>query len=143
MTQELRKPGAASAAASPWSVKGVDADTRLLAKQSARRAGLTIGAWLKQAIETAAQATATGTEQPAGSRLDEIESRLSQLEGRFDGTVTPLSRAVVKMAERIQKIPELEPSEEMGTVTEMAPDSARETQRGNWLYRTLSQKSQE
>lgn len=42
--------------ASPWSVKGVDADARAAAKLAARRAGLTLGAWLNQTIRSVAGA---------------------------------------------------------------------------------------
>lgn len=42
--------------ASPWSVKGVDADARAAAKLAARRAGLTLGAWLNHTIRTVAGA---------------------------------------------------------------------------------------
>lgn len=38
----------------PWSVKGIDPETRQAAKMAARRAGLTVGAWLNQAIRRAA-----------------------------------------------------------------------------------------
>lgn len=34
----------------PWSVKGIDPETRTAAKTAARRAGLTLGVWLSQAI---------------------------------------------------------------------------------------------
>src|SRR5262245_10251960 len=34
----------------PWSVKGIDAETREAAKESARRAGMTLGAWLNALI---------------------------------------------------------------------------------------------
>lgn len=34
----------------PWSVKGIDPETRAAAKTAARRAGLTLGVWLSQAI---------------------------------------------------------------------------------------------
>ena len=36
----------------PWSIKGVTADVRARAKVAAKRDGLTMGAWLSQAIET-------------------------------------------------------------------------------------------
>lgn len=38
----------------PWSVKGIDPDTRQAAKMAARRAGLTVGAWLNRVIQRAA-----------------------------------------------------------------------------------------
>ena len=34
----------------PWSVKGIEPEAREAAKQAARRAGMTLGAWLNQAI---------------------------------------------------------------------------------------------
>jgi localization factor PodJL len=38
------------AASAPWSVKGIDPKTREAAKESARRAGMTLGEWLNQRI---------------------------------------------------------------------------------------------
>lgn len=42
------------AGASPWSVKGITAEERELAKQAARRAGVPIGQWLSRQIRDAA-----------------------------------------------------------------------------------------
>ena len=39
---------------SPWSVKGIDPEAREAAKIAARKAGLTLGAWLNQTIRSAA-----------------------------------------------------------------------------------------
>ena len=39
---------------SPWSVKGIDPETREAAKVAARRAGMPVGAWLTQVIRQAA-----------------------------------------------------------------------------------------
>ena len=41
--------------ASPWSVKGIAAEERELAKQAARRAGVPIGQWLSRHIREAAE----------------------------------------------------------------------------------------
>lgn len=41
--------------ASPWSVKGISAEERDLAKQAARRAGVPIGQWLSRQIRDAAE----------------------------------------------------------------------------------------
>src|SRR6185436_3312459 len=38
------------AAAAPWSVKGIDPKAREVAKDLARRAGMTLGEWLNRAI---------------------------------------------------------------------------------------------
>ncbi len=42
------------AVSGPWSVKGVDPETREAAKLAARRAGLPLGAWLSHVIRAAA-----------------------------------------------------------------------------------------
>ena len=56
-------------APSPWSVKGVDPEAREAAKIAARRAGLTVGAWLNQMIlQTASdQLRRNGTQQPGAA----------------------------------------------------------------------------
>ncbi len=48
----------------PWSVKGIDPETRQAAKMAARRAGLTVGAWLNAVIQRAA-AEELGTAAPS------------------------------------------------------------------------------
>ena len=63
---------------SPWSVKGVDPEAREAAKIAARRAGLTVGAWLNQMIRqtasdqlrsgAAGQAAHPGPNKSAGSQ---------------------------------------------------------------------------
>lgn len=42
--------GAMTTAAGPWSVKGIDPKAREIAKDLARRSGLTLGEWLNQMI---------------------------------------------------------------------------------------------
>lgn len=54
----------------PWSIKGVDHETREAAKLAARRANLTLGAWLSRCIRAAA------AEQLAGSRGRPAEPQL-------------------------------------------------------------------
>lgn len=45
----------------PWSIKGVTRESRRLAKSAAAEAGVPMGAWLTQAIETVASLEAAGT----------------------------------------------------------------------------------
>ena len=52
--------------ASPWSVKGISAEERDLAKQAARRAGVPIGQWLSRQIREAAEAERTGRGATSG-----------------------------------------------------------------------------
>ena len=53
---------------SPWSVKGVDPEAREAAKIAARKAGLTVGAWLNQMIrQSASDQLRSGGAQQGGS----------------------------------------------------------------------------
>ncbi len=129
-----------NAARMPWSVKGIEPEIRQLAKIAARRRGMTIGGWLTEIIRAAAvdSPDATGS---AGTTVDaesveavqtamsELMSRVETLETRMDQTLTPLARAVVKIAERLDQL-------EYGTGELDTPD--RE-QRFGWLYRTFGQ----
>ena len=70
----------------PWSVKGVDAQARDVAKDAARRAGMTLGEWLNTMIvETAAdepeppRRTRPG-QDPQGHNLKDIAERLARLD---------------------------------------------------------------
>jgi localization factor PodJL len=47
----------------PWSVKGVEPEAREAAKLAARRAGMTLGAWLNRVIRTAAAEELAGPRQ--------------------------------------------------------------------------------
>lgn len=53
---------------SPWSVKGVDPEAREAAKIAARKAGLTVGAWLNQMIrQSASDQLRSGTPPHSGT----------------------------------------------------------------------------
>jgi len=53
--------------ASPWSVKGIAAEERELAKQAARRAGVPIGQWLSRQIRDAAEQERSAGRMPPRS----------------------------------------------------------------------------
>lgn len=57
----------------PWSVKGIEPETRNAAKMAARRAGLTVGAWLNQVILHAAASET----QPGPAREGEGKGMLA------------------------------------------------------------------
>ncbi|GAB4520156.1 MAG: hypothetical protein Tsb0010_04470 [Parvularculaceae bacterium] len=109
----------------PWSVKGIEQDARASAKDAARRAGMTVGEWLNQAIYQAS-ATETPDQGPASAALesnahggakagaahaDEIaalagaveslSAKIEAIENRSAGAAAALSRAVNEVAERI------------------------------------------
>lgn len=69
---------------SPWSVKGVDPEAREAAKTAARKAGLTVGAWLNQMIRQSASGQLRsggvqqgGTAQPGCGHQNRPEQRTS------------------------------------------------------------------
>lgn len=80
---------------SPWSVKGVDPEAREAAKIAARKAGLTVGAWLNQMIRQSAsdQLRGSGSAQPGGgapgygqpNRPDHRANQRAQNEQYFSG----------------------------------------------------------
>lgn len=80
---------------SPWSVKGVDPEAREAAKIAARKAGLTVGAWLNQMIRQSAsdQLRRSSSAQPGGgtsgygqpNRSDHHANQRAQNEQYFSG----------------------------------------------------------
>ncbi|MBX3509185.1 MAG: SEL1-like repeat protein [Parvibaculum sp.] len=56
----------------PWSVKGIEPEAREAAKQAARRAGVTLGAWLNQVIMD------TGTDEVGRQEPSAMQSRYSE-----------------------------------------------------------------
>ena len=57
------------ARSSPWSVKGVDQDARQVAREAAKRHGLTIGEWVDRAIKTRADSSEPITPAATPSEL--------------------------------------------------------------------------
>lgn len=103
-------------AIAPWSVKGIDSETREAAKTAARRAGVTLGTWLNQAIQDAAsEAPRPGpdvldgstphVEPPDGSAatramfetIQKMSARLEELERR-------LLQAPPTLSERLDRL---------------------------------------
>ncbi|GHD39562.1 hypothetical protein GCM10017083_01540 [Thalassobaculum fulvum] len=74
--------------ASPWSVKGISAEERELAKQAARRAGVPIGQWLSRQIREAAEMERSG--RPAGeTRFGHPQPGWRDGDGRATGQSGP------------------------------------------------------
>ena len=74
-------------AAAPWSVKGIDPKAREIAKDLARRQGLTLGDWLNRMIlEDSAEAPAGGGEAPpfAAEELGQLRAALDRLDDKVD-----------------------------------------------------------
>ena len=77
-----------SAAAAPWSVKGIDPKTREIAKDLARREGLTLGDWLNRMIEDSVDGgesgEAAGGPAVAPEEFDRLRQSLDRLDARVD-----------------------------------------------------------
>lgn len=111
------KPGA------PWSIKGVDADAREIAKAKARASDMTLGQWLNQAISEADKpAVAAPAPQPqAGSSLDtarlmraisEVARRVDQVRDGPAATVDlgRVEQALAQMARRMEALEQRAPA---------------------------------
>ena len=88
--------------AAPWSVKGIDPKTREIAKDLARRSGMTLGEWLTHviaedgpetqpaaSIRKAADRPASENRTPrrSGDDLDRVLEALQDLSARFETSV--------------------------------------------------------
>ena len=82
-----------SAAAAPWSVKGIDPKAREIAKDLARREGLTLGDWLNRMIEESGGPVEAGAsvEAPPPFATEELD-RLRQTIDRLDTRVESAER---------------------------------------------------
>ncbi len=102
----------------PWSVKGIDPETREAAKIAARRAGLPLGAWLTQVIRSAAVTQFKGptesepaptTERAPGSSVPAptmmaLLDGLQKLAQRIDKAEKTTTEVVAPLAERIDEL---------------------------------------
>lgn len=95
-------------AGAPWSVKGIDPKAREIAKDLARRSGMTLGEWLNQMIlDDAEEETAARKPVYAGperrARLRSVEGGLSvdAAEAR-DAGLERVTRALEGLAQRIE-----------------------------------------
>ena len=100
----------------PWSVKGVERTTRETARHAAQAAGMTVGAWIEQAIRSheavlaAAPPTAEAQElsdvMAAAQRAEvrSLESGVERAETRSTDMVIPVALKVQELAHRLVEI---------------------------------------
>ncbi|WP_137390916.1 SEL1-like repeat protein [Rhodoligotrophos defluvii] len=69
-------------AGAPWSIKGIDPDARLAAKEAARKSGVTLGQWLTAVIHESSGKPASAT-QGAGPAAPVIQQRIEDLEQKL------------------------------------------------------------
>jgi localization factor PodJL len=70
-------------AGAPWSIKGIDNEARELAKEAARKQGLTLGQWLTAMIRQSAAGTIEPAQGVPARNVTAIEEKLEQLEQRL------------------------------------------------------------
>ena len=98
----------------PWSVKGIDDETRDIARQSAKNDQVTIGAWINKAIlshNTEKQGSAKkdtlqtkiiNTDRPVTPSSNEfLSDRLDQAEKKLDDELRPIMFALNNLALRL------------------------------------------
>lgn len=99
-------------AGAPWSVKGIDPKAREIAKDLARRAGMTLGEWLNQMIVEGGEPGETANQPVEGPMPSEFTG------GDFD----PPSEPIVIANPRADAAPRLEisshPADEVGRVAQ-------------------------
>jgi hypothetical protein len=107
---------AAKSSVAPWSVKGVERSTRETARQSAQAAGMTVGAWIEQAIRSHQILLAPPASTPAADPMQEVlaatqraEVRslvtgVEHVESRSNDMVIPVALKVQELAHRLVEI---------------------------------------
>ncbi len=102
--------------AAPWSVKGVERTTRETARHAAQAAGMTVGAWIEQAIRSHEAVLAAAPPSPeiqqennvmaAAQRAEvrSLESGIERAESRSGDMVIPVALKVQELAHRLVEI---------------------------------------
>ena len=89
----------------PWSVKGIDPKAREIAKDLARRSGMTLGEWLNQMIlEDEDDGVTPLPRRRHASETFERRSRLRRLDDAYapDGTLERVADSIEVIAERLE-----------------------------------------
>ena len=85
----------------PWSVKGIESETRAAAKTAARKAGLTLGAWLNRTILDAAE----GGPATEGGPANGHPAAPSVAPGEIGGaTAKAMFETIHKMSARLEEL---------------------------------------
>ena len=80
---KMGRPPRQSAAPVPWSVRGVEADTRRVIEKAAERTGKTIGQYVNEDVRSFAQSQLTQTQLPAAP-ID-IQNQIDHLTKMVEG----------------------------------------------------------
>jgi len=85
---KIGRPRRSNAAPVPWSVRGVEADTRRVIEKAAERAGKTIGQYLNEDVRGFAQSQLTQTQLPAAPV--DIQNQIDHLTKIVEGIASRL-----------------------------------------------------
>ena len=85
---KMGRPARTSAAPVPWSVRGVEADTRRVIEKAAERTGKTIGQYINEDVRSFAQGQLTQTQLPAApvdiqNQIDQLTKMVEALTNRI------------------------------------------------------------
>ena len=95
----------------PWSVKGIDPKAREVAKDLARRSGMTLGEWLNQMIMDDTEATAEEESAPpiaaeefgrVSEALERLSSRIESAEHRSTLAISGIDQSVNGLLSRLE-----------------------------------------
>ncbi len=89
--------------ANPWSVKGIETNTRETAKEAARKAGMTVGQWLNTVIQQSASELGAARDRHMTSRPMAAGPGTANLDEHFDTLEARLS----EMAQHLRSIQSL------------------------------------
>ena len=85
---KMGRPPRQSAAPVPWSVRGVEADTRRVIEKAAERAGKTIGQYINEDVRNFSQGQLTQTQLPTAPV--DIQNQIDHLAKIVEGIATRL-----------------------------------------------------
>lgn len=98
---------------SGWAVRGVSAETQNAARLAARRAGLTLGEWVNQALRTAAMTELKSPAVPALTHEDALRAILAQLEKR-DADAAATAATIAQLAGQVAELRQRQEREKRG-----------------------------
>lgn len=145
----------------PWSVKGIDPEARVVAKEAARKAGMTLGEWMTSMIKEVGaegdgapaldsdekQATGVNTEQlravvdslnRLNERLKSTEENLKRNEEKSREVVGGLNQGLETVFERLKRV-EAEKKAAPAVTTDVAPQERERLESLKALEKALSQ----
>ena len=114
----------------PWSIKGIDPETREVAKEAAREAGMTLGEWLNKNITTMSETPDPAPQKPdPGDRvtltqLQQVINSLNRLNERLKNNelasrqaFTNLNNGLTSVLDRVRRVESERPA---GTDSQLA-----------------------